>query len=66
MKSALLYSSHKGAREFYAKGTHMTIEVVVVYNALFVLNYLLGGILLLSAWFVSITTHHFSNTSGIC
>jgi len=66
MKSASLYSSHKVAREFYAKRTHMTIEIVIVYNALYALNDLLRGIPLLSAWFISIATHHFSNTSGIC
>jgi len=43
----------------------MTIEIVV-YNAFYSLNDLLRGIPLLSAWFFSITTHHFSNTSDIC
>jgi hypothetical protein len=38
---------------------HMTIEIAVVYNALFALNDLLTGIPLPSAWFLSITTHHF-------
>jgi len=65
MKVASLYSSHKVAREFYAKRTRMTIETVV-YNTLFSLNDLLTGIPFPSAWFTSITTHHFSNTSSIC
>ena len=44
----------------------MTIEIVVVYNALFALNDLLTGTPLPSASFISIITHHFSNASGIC
>jgi hypothetical protein len=49
LKSASLYSSHKVAREFYAKRAHMAIEIVVVYNALFALNDLPTGIPLPSA-----------------